>query len=112
MGDDVTAADLIYPSEIEIANPELHIATLDSPDARLDAEWRRELIARAREELERELEAGGRRSHWLLFRDWFLDEGDDAMDVFHHPYAYVARRENSDRVVRAVATVLEGVPPA
>ena len=46
-----------------------------SPDARLDAEWRRELIARAREELERELEAGGRRSHWLLFRDWFLDEG-------------------------------------
>ena len=34
----VTAADLIYPSEIEIANPELHIATLDSPDARLDME--------------------------------------------------------------------------
>ncbi len=36
----VTAADLIYPSEIEIANPELHIATLDSPDARLDMELR------------------------------------------------------------------------
>jgi DNA-directed RNA polymerase subunit alpha len=34
----VTAADLIYPSEIEIANPELHIATLDSPEARLDME--------------------------------------------------------------------------
>jgi DNA-directed RNA polymerase subunit alpha len=34
----VTAADLIYPSEIEIANPELHIATLDSADARLDME--------------------------------------------------------------------------
>jgi len=37
----VTAADLIYPSEIEIANPELHIATLDSPDARLDMELNR-----------------------------------------------------------------------
>jgi hypothetical protein len=35
-----------------------------------------------------------------------------AMDAFHHPYAYVARRENSDRVVRAVATVVEGMPPA
>ncbi len=34
----VTAADLIYPSEIEIANPELHIATLDSSEARLDME--------------------------------------------------------------------------
>lgn len=34
----VTAADLIYPSEIEIANPELHIATLDSAEARLDME--------------------------------------------------------------------------
>jgi RNA polymerase sigma-70 factor (ECF subfamily) len=54
----------------EVADP-----AAPSPDARLDAEWRRELIARAREELERELEAGGRRSHWLLFRDWFLDEG-------------------------------------
>lgn len=34
----VTAADLIYPSEIEVANPELRIATLDSPEARLDME--------------------------------------------------------------------------
>ncbi len=34
----VTAADLIYPSEIEIANPELHLATLDSAEARLDME--------------------------------------------------------------------------
>lgn len=34
----VTAADLIYPSEIDIANPELHIATLDSGDARLEME--------------------------------------------------------------------------
>ena len=39
-------------------------------------------------------------------------ESASAMDAFYHPYAYVARRENSDRVVRAVATVLEGMPPA
>jgi len=64
-----------------------------SPDARLDAEWRRELIARAREELERELEAGGRRSHWLLFRDWFLDEGDGEPDQ-----AALARRHGVTRV--------------
>ena len=31
-----------------------------------------------------------------------------AMEAFYHPYAYVARRENSDRVVRAVATGVEG----
>ena len=34
----VTASDLIYPAEIEIANPELHIATLDGPDSRLELE--------------------------------------------------------------------------
>jgi DNA-directed RNA polymerase subunit alpha len=34
----VTAADLIYPAEIEIANPELHIATLDNDGARLELE--------------------------------------------------------------------------
>jgi DNA-directed RNA polymerase subunit alpha len=34
----VTAADLIYPSEVEIANPELRLATLDSAEARLDLE--------------------------------------------------------------------------
>jgi DNA-directed RNA polymerase subunit alpha len=34
----VTAADIIAPSEVEIVNPELHIATLDSPDARLEME--------------------------------------------------------------------------
>lgn len=34
----VTAADLIYPAEIEIANPELHIATLDNDNARLELE--------------------------------------------------------------------------
>lgn len=34
----VTASDLIYPAEIEIANPELHLATLDGPDSRLELE--------------------------------------------------------------------------
>lgn len=34
----VTAADVMYPSEVEIVNPELHVATLDSPDARLEIE--------------------------------------------------------------------------
>lgn len=34
----VTAADLITPSDIEIANPELPLATLDSSDTRLDME--------------------------------------------------------------------------
>ncbi len=33
----VTAADLEVPGDYEIVNPELHIATLDSPDARLSA---------------------------------------------------------------------------
>lgn len=34
----VTAADLIAPSDVEVVNPELHLATLDSPEARLDIE--------------------------------------------------------------------------
>lgn len=34
----VTASDLIYPSEIEIVNPELYIASLDNGDARLELE--------------------------------------------------------------------------
>jgi DNA-directed RNA polymerase subunit alpha len=34
----VTASDLIYPAEIEIANPELQLATLDASDARLELE--------------------------------------------------------------------------
>ena len=34
----VTASDLIYPSEIEIVNPELQLATLDSADTRLEME--------------------------------------------------------------------------
>jgi hypothetical protein len=31
-----------------------------------------------------------------------------AIDAFYHPYAYVARRENSDRVVPAAATNVDG----
>ena len=34
----VTASDLIYPSEIEVVNPELYIASLDSAEARLEVE--------------------------------------------------------------------------
>ena len=34
----VTASDLIYPSEIEIVNPELQLATLDSGETRLELE--------------------------------------------------------------------------
>lgn len=34
----VTAADLVAPSDVEVVNPELHLATLDSSDARLEME--------------------------------------------------------------------------
>jgi RNA polymerase sigma-70 factor (ECF subfamily) len=68
-------------------------AAAASPDARLDEAWRRELIERAREELERELVAAGRREHWLLFRDWFLDEGEGEPDQ-----AELARRHGVTKV--------------
>ncbi len=35
---EVTAADIIAPPDVEIVNPELHIATLDSPDAQFSIE--------------------------------------------------------------------------
>jgi len=35
---DVTAADIVAPSTVEIVNPELHLATLDSDAAHLDME--------------------------------------------------------------------------
>jgi DNA-directed RNA polymerase subunit alpha len=35
---EVTAADIIAPPDVEIVNPELHLATLDSPEARLNLE--------------------------------------------------------------------------
>jgi hypothetical protein len=31
-----------------------------------------------------------------------------AMDAFYHPYAYAARRENSARIVPAVASSVDG----
>lgn len=34
----VTAADLVAPSDVEVVNPELHLASLDTTDARLDME--------------------------------------------------------------------------
>jgi hypothetical protein len=34
-------------------------------------------------------------------------EPASALEAFYHPYAYVARRGNSDRVGRAVATGVE-----
>ncbi len=37
-GREVTAADILAPSTIEIVNPELHIATLDDENARLEVE--------------------------------------------------------------------------
>lgn len=36
---DVTAGDIIVSSDFEIVNPELHLATLDSPDAQLFVEF-------------------------------------------------------------------------
>lgn len=35
----VTAADIVAPPDVEIVNPELHLATLDSPDARLNVDF-------------------------------------------------------------------------
>jgi hypothetical protein len=35
-------------------------------------------------------------------------EPASAMEAFNHPHAYEARHRNSDRVVRAVATGVEG----
>jgi hypothetical protein len=33
---------------------------------------------------------------------------DSAIDAFYHPYAYLARRENSGRLVVAVPTTVDG----
>lgn len=35
---EITAGDIETPSDVEIVNPELHLVTLDSPDARLNME--------------------------------------------------------------------------
>jgi RNA polymerase sigma-70 factor (ECF subfamily) len=57
-----------------------------TPDEVLDEAWRRELLERARELLERELEAGRRRTHYLVFRDWFLDDAGGS-DLDHEALA-------------------------
>ena len=44
------------------------------PDQVLDDCWRAELLQRARERLQHELERDGRAVHWQLFRAWFLDD--------------------------------------
>ena len=44
-----------------------------TPDQVLDDAWRRELLLRAQEKLQNELETHGRTVHWALFRAWFLD---------------------------------------
>jgi hypothetical protein len=33
---------------------------------------------------------------------------DDALDAFHHPYAYAARRKSSYRVLRVETTTVDG----
>jgi len=50
-----------------------------TPDALLDAAWRRDLLAQAHAELRRELEASGRGTYFALFSDYYLAE-DDAVD--------------------------------
>jgi RNA polymerase sigma-70 factor (ECF subfamily) len=59
----------------------------ETPERVLDDAWRRELVERARTRLEAELEGGGRRTYYLVFRDYFLDDGDDDRD-----YAAIAAR--------------------
>jgi hypothetical protein len=51
----------------------------------------------------------------LCVRDVATGEGfqievapGSAIDAFYHPYAYAARRENSDRAVGAVARSVDG----
>lgn len=47
-----------------------------TPEQILDDAWRRALLQRAHEQLQSELEAAGRATHWALFRAWFLAEED------------------------------------
>jgi hypothetical protein len=51
-----------------------------TPEEALDDAWRRELLERARDRLEAELESGGRRPYFLVFRDYFLAEDPDEPD--------------------------------
>jgi RNA polymerase sigma-70 factor (ECF subfamily) len=49
-----------------------------TPEQELDEAWRRALLERARDALEAELGASGRRTYFLLFRDYFLADAADA----------------------------------
>jgi RNA polymerase sigma-70 factor (ECF subfamily) len=71
------------------ANREVHDPHGRTPDQLLDLAWRRELLERARTLLEAELEAGGRRTHYEVFRAYFLDDGDDV------DYAALAARHSA-----------------
>jgi len=51
-----------------------------TPEEALDAAWRRELLQRARDRLQAELESSGRGAYFRVFRDYFLDERDDGPD--------------------------------
>ncbi|MFO1076848.1 MAG: sigma-70 family RNA polymerase sigma factor [Planctomycetota bacterium] len=62
-----------------------------TPEQALDDAWRRELLQRAHERLRDELQGGPRATHYLLFRDYFL-QGDDAID-----HAALARRHGITR---------------
>jgi hypothetical protein len=68
----------------EVADPKSR-----TPDQLLDDAWRRELLERARAQLEAELEAGGRRIYYEVFRAYFLDDGHAGDDV---DYAALAAR--------------------
>ncbi|MEZ5963415.1 MAG: sigma-70 family RNA polymerase sigma factor [Planctomycetota bacterium] len=46
------------------------------PDEILDAEWRRDLLQRARDRLAGELEGSGRAVYFALFRDYYLADDD------------------------------------
>ena len=58
-----------------------------TPDQALDEAWRRELLERALRSIEEELSAEGKRTYYLLFRDYFLDEGEAGADVDHEALA-------------------------
>lgn len=65
-----------------------------SPEDVLDDLWRRELIARALERLERRLTAEGRAKHFALFKDHYVDGADDGT----RSYDTLAARHGVSRV--------------
>ncbi len=74
-----------------------------TPDHVLDEAWRRELLERAQQQLEEELVAGGRHTHYLLFRDFFLDdaEGDDVDHATLAERYAITRTDVSNRLAYA-----------